>query len=206
MSSRAAGRTAGPVTIYVANKAGNTVTPIRAASNRAGRPIRVGPGPESIAISPDGQTSYVVGVGSLLSETAALVTLTAIRTATNRPGRVITVCASGNPGGMIAPYAIAITPDSRTVYVSCAGTIVPARAGTDIASEPIWVSSAGALAMADEGKIVYGANPGGDTITPTRARALYTCRSRARALRALRMALSNLISDFVCEEVRSCEK
>jgi hypothetical protein len=40
-----AGRTAGPVTIYVANKAGNTVTPIRAASNRAGRAIRVGPGP-----------------------------------------------------------------------------------------------------------------------------------------------------------------
>ena len=88
-----AGRTAGPVTIYVANKAGNTVTPIRAASNRAGRPIRVGPGPELIAISPDGETAYVVGVGSLLPEAAAPVTLTAIRTATNRPRRVITVCA-----------------------------------------------------------------------------------------------------------------
>jgi DNA-binding beta-propeller fold protein YncE len=59
--------TAGPVTIYVANKAGNTVTP-----------IRVGPGPELIAISPDGQTAYVVGVGSLLPEEAAApVTLTA---------------------------------------------------------------------------------------------------------------------------------
>jgi DNA-binding beta-propeller fold protein YncE len=70
--------TAGPVTIYVANKAGNTVTPIGAASNRAGRPIRVGPGPELIAISPDGQTAYVVGVGSLLPEEAAApVTLTA---------------------------------------------------------------------------------------------------------------------------------
>ena len=104
MSSRAAGRTAGPVTIYVANKAGNTVTPIRAASNRAGRPIRVGPGPELIAISPDGQTAYVVGVGSLLPEEAeAPVTLTAIRTATNRPGRVITVCAPGNLGGVDRP-------------------------------------------------------------------------------------------------------
>ena len=160
------GRTAGPVTIYVANKAGNTVTPIQAASNRAGRPIRVGPGPELIAISPDGQTAYVVGVGSLLSEVAAPVTLTAIRTATNRPGRVITVCASGNPGGVDTPYAIAVTPDSRTVYVSCAGTVVPVRAGADTASEPIRVSSAGALAMADEGRTVYVANPGGDTITP----------------------------------------
>ena len=159
-------RTAGPVTIYVANKAGNTVTPIRAASNRAGRPIRVGPGPELIAISPDGQTAYVVGVGSLLSEAAAPVTLTAIRTATNKPGRVITVCAHGNLGGEIAPYAIAVTPDSRTVYVSCAGTVVPVRAGADNASEPIRVSSAGALAMAAEGRTVYVANPGGDTITP----------------------------------------
>jgi DNA-binding beta-propeller fold protein YncE len=162
-----AGRTAGPVTIYVANKAGNTVTPIRAASNSAGRPIRVGPGPELIAISPDGQTAYVVGVGSLLPEEAAApVTLTAIRTATNRPGRVITVCALGNPGGVDAPYAIAITPDSRTVYVSCAGTVVPVRAGADAASEPIRVSSAEALAMAAEGRTVYVANPGGDTITP----------------------------------------
>jgi DNA-binding beta-propeller fold protein YncE len=161
-----AGRTAGPVTIYVANKAGNTVTPIGAASNRAGRQIRVGPGPELIAISPDGQTAYVVGVGSLLPEEAAPVTLTAIRTATNRPGRVITVCASGNPGGVDAPYAIAVTPDSRTVYVSCAGTVVPVRAGADNASEPIRVSSAGALAMAAEGRTVYVANPGGDTITP----------------------------------------
>jgi DNA-binding beta-propeller fold protein YncE len=161
-----AGRTAGPVTIYVANKAGNTVTPIRAASNRAGRPIRVGPGPALIAISPDGQTAYVVGAGGLLPEAAAPVTLTAIRTATNRPGRVITVCASRNPDGEIAPYAIAITPDSRTVYVSCHGTVVPVRAGADTASEPIRVSSAGALAMADEGRTVYVANPDGDTITP----------------------------------------
>jgi DNA-binding beta-propeller fold protein YncE len=38
--------------------------------------------------------------------------------------------------------------------------------GADTASEPIRVSSAGALAMADEGRTVYVANPGGDTITP----------------------------------------
>src|SRR4029077_20878463 len=61
-----AGHTAGPFTVYVANEAGNTVTPIRAASNTAGRPIKVGPAPALIAISPDGQTAYVVGTGSLV--------------------------------------------------------------------------------------------------------------------------------------------
>ena len=90
------GRTAGPLTVYVANEADGTVTPIQAASNTVGRPIRVGPAPALIAISPDGHTAYVVGVGSLLPGTAARVTLTPIHTATNRPGRVITVCAPEN--------------------------------------------------------------------------------------------------------------
>ena len=50
----------------MANEAGNTVTPIRAASNTAARPIKVGPAPALVALSPDGQTAYVVGIGSLL--------------------------------------------------------------------------------------------------------------------------------------------
>ena len=51
-SAGGAGRTAGPVTVYVANEGDDTVTPIRAASHAAGRPIRVGPAPALIAISP----------------------------------------------------------------------------------------------------------------------------------------------------------
>jgi len=167
-SAGGAGRTAGPVTVYVANEGDNTVTPIRAASNTAGGPIRVGPAPALIAISPDGQTAYAVGVGSLLPDAAAPVSLTPIRTATNMPGRVITLCAREKTGGVIAPDTIAITPDSRTVYVSCPGTgqVVPVRAGAETAAEPIRVSSAGALAMAADGRTVYVANPDGDTITP----------------------------------------
>ena len=46
------------------------------------------------------------------------------------------------------------------------GLVVPVRAGADTASEPIRVSSPGALALAAGGKTVYVANSGGDTITP----------------------------------------
>jgi len=67
---------------------------------------------------------------------------------------------------VIASDAIAISPDSQTIYVSCAGTVVPVRPGADTASRPIRVSSAGALAMAANGRTVYVANPDGDTITP----------------------------------------
>jgi DNA-binding beta-propeller fold protein YncE len=165
-----AGRTAGLVTVYVANEAGNTVTPIQAPGNTAGRPIRVGPAPALIAISPDGQTAYVVGIGSLRPGAPAPVTLTAIRTATNRLSRAITLCAPGNLSGAvaIAPDMIAITPDSRTVYVSCPGTgqVARVRAGADAAAEPIRMSSPGALAMAADGRTVYVANADGDTITP----------------------------------------
>jgi|GEM_PF-1014489 len=163
-----AGRTAGPVTVYVANAADGTVTPILAASNTAGKPIRVGPVPALIAISPDGQTAYVLGSGSVLPGAAAPVTLTAIRTATNRPGRIVTVCAGGNLTAAtgINPDTIAVTPDGRTVYVSCPGEVVPVRAGADAASEPIRIASAGALAMAADGRTVYVANSDGDTITP----------------------------------------
>jgi len=163
-----AGRTAGPVTVYVANEGDGTVTPIRAASHAAGRPSRIGHAPALIAISPDGQTAYVVGVGSLLPDAAAPVTLTSIRTATDRPERVITVCVREKMGGVIAPDAIAITPDSRTVYLSClaTGQVVPVRAGADTASAPFQVSSPGALAVAAGGRTVYVANFDGDTITP----------------------------------------
>jgi DNA-binding beta-propeller fold protein YncE len=171
-SADRAGRTAGPVTVYVANAADDTVTPILAASNTAGRPIRVGRAPTQIVISPDGQTAYVVGFGTLQAD-AAPVTLTAIGTATNRPSRIVTVCAPDQLNAAIefAPDTIAITPDSGTVYVSCLGTgeVVPVHAGADTASTPIRVSSVGPLVMAADGRTVYVANSDGDTITPISA-------------------------------------
>jgi YVTN family beta-propeller protein len=62
--------------------------------NRAGRPIRVGRFPDSLAITPDGRTLYVVNGDS--------GTVTPVNTATNRPGRPIRVGLS--------PVDIAITP------------------------------------------------------------------------------------------------
>src|SRR5215472_8962236 len=44
---------------YVANPGSGTVTPIRTATNTALPPIKVGPNPEALAITPDGKTVYV---------------------------------------------------------------------------------------------------------------------------------------------------
>lgn len=44
-----------PLTAYVANSGGHTVTPINIAINKAGQPVKVGPGPVGIAITPNGK-------------------------------------------------------------------------------------------------------------------------------------------------------
>ena len=52
-------RPAHPVTAYVTNWGSGTVTPIRTATNKAGRAIKIGTLPDAIAITPDGKTAYV---------------------------------------------------------------------------------------------------------------------------------------------------
>ena len=54
----------GPVTAYVANIYAGTVTPIRAATRTALKPIMVGVGDDAMAITPNGQTLYVANVGA----------------------------------------------------------------------------------------------------------------------------------------------
>ena len=55
-------RAAQSVTAYVTNRLG-TVTPIRTATNTALKPITVGIGNGSIAITPNGKTAYVTSPG-----------------------------------------------------------------------------------------------------------------------------------------------
>jgi hypothetical protein len=53
-----ASRTAGPVIAYVTS-GGYTVVPVNTVTNKAGKPIKVGPDPVAIAITRNGKTAYV---------------------------------------------------------------------------------------------------------------------------------------------------
>src|SRR6185437_911400 len=92
---------------YGANGSGHTVTPIDVATGRAGSPIKVGDGPDAIAITPDGKTAYVANYGN---QNGNGDTMTPIDVATGRTGTPIKV-GSG-------PWAIAITPDGKTAFVA----------------------------------------------------------------------------------------
>jgi len=69
-------------TLYVLNSGGDTVTPIRVATNAVGVPIPVPHQPFTLAITPNGKTLYVTGGANLL---------TPIRTSTNKAGTPILV-------------------------------------------------------------------------------------------------------------------
>jgi YVTN family beta-propeller protein len=127
---------------WVANYASNSVSPVNLTTRKAGPPIPVGPGPQSIVATPDGRTVYVA---DSLSDT-----VTPIAAGTGQAGRPIRVGAD--------PSALAITPDGKTLYVADDGsaTVTPIAIATNKPGEPIPVGrDPRAIAMAPDGRTAY---------------------------------------------------
>jgi YVTN family beta-propeller protein len=160
--------TANGKTAYVTNFLSGTVTPIVNATETALAPINVGSRPSLVAVAPDGRTLYVFNVNA--------GTVTPVRTATGTALQPIRVpgAGSGGTGG-----SIAVTPDSKTVYVigsvrSNSGTLTPIQG--DHSLKPIVVPGTPVgLAIGPDGKMAYvvstrlfgaGSGNGRFTITP----------------------------------------
>jgi YVTN family beta-propeller protein len=153
-----------PPTAYVTDSTNpGVVTPINTANNTPGQPIaNVGADPGAIAVSPDGETAYVM-------EHQIGGTITLINLVTGIAGTPITLPA--NTG----PVAMAITPDGSTGYLvdgspSSPGGVLPIdlASGTVGARIPVFTLGAGASAivMSPDGKTAYVSspfsNPGGE--------------------------------------------
>jgi DNA-binding beta-propeller fold protein YncE len=154
------------------------VIPVNLITGHVFRPIKVGLGPISIAITPNGKWAYVANMGILggLNNTYFAVdgyTVVPINLTTNRPGKPIYI----GPG----PGAIAITPNGKWAYVSVTGTpehpldyVVPINLATKKVGSPIHTGiSPMAIAITPNGKWAYVANTGwpqpalrGHTVTP----------------------------------------
>jgi DNA-binding beta-propeller fold protein YncE len=139
-------------TAYVGGR--HTVTPISTATNTPGKPIRIFriyTGAIDIAITPDSKTAYVTNY-------AAKSGIIPIDTATNRAGKPIRVCRARpgtNPLGDF-PRLIAVTPDGKTLYVSCMdGTLVPISTATNTPGRPIPHSGGITIAFTPDGKTAY---------------------------------------------------
>ena len=153
------------------------MTPVSTATNSPGEAITVGKGPQSIAITPNGKTAYVVNFGG---GTAGGDTVTPISTATGKPGKPITVSdpASSPPG------QIAITPNGRTAYVVItaivgAGSVgvVPIQTTTNRPGKPIRLGFFPfRIAITPNGKTAYATSDSGltpiNTATNTPGKAI----------------------------------
>jgi YVTN family beta-propeller protein len=151
-------------TLYVGDWDSGTVTPIRTASNTAGKPIKTGANPFSVAMAatPNGKTVYVVN-----SQPAG--TVTPIDTATNTAGTNIKVGAW--------PGAIVITPNGKTAYVlnlaqgvPGKGSVTPISTATNTTGKPITIKGASfpdtlnLLVISPSGKTIYAV--ANTTLTP----------------------------------------
>jgi DNA-binding beta-propeller fold protein YncE len=117
---------------------GDTVTPIDLATGKALKPIKVGLGPQGIAISPDGTTAYVTDAGAIPSLSQAgppAKTVTPIDLATDAAGRAIPV---GN-----GPEAITVTPGGTAFVANTdSESVTPIDLTSDTSLAPIAVNGA----------------------------------------------------------------
>jgi len=133
-------------------------------TGKLGKAVKLRGEPEAIAITPNGKTAYVTIFSS--------GTVTPINLSDNKAGKPIKI--SGKPlgnGFMGLPFAIAITPDGKTAYVTngASGTVTPIDVATGKPGEPIKISGkpgADAIAISADGTTAYVANQPSSTVTP----------------------------------------
>ncbi len=147
------GWTGTPGTIYVASWVGNSVAPIDGGTGAVGAQIPVPSSAPSLALSPDGNTAYVV------SQNNGQGTVTTVDVASGAAGTPIAV------GG--TPLGIALAPDGRTAYVTDGGSLKPVDlvAGAVKPAIPL-PSAAHGVVVTPDGATAYVATTGGQSVTP----------------------------------------
>ncbi len=150
-----------PVTAYVAADHPTIVTPVRLATGKTLRPIRISLQALDVAVTPNGSTVVVVGYAAVNRSSVTL-----IHTATGKA--FTTVKFTGFPW----PAPIMFTPDSRTAYIAndvWSGTVIPVRTRTGRLGSPIRVGhNPEAMAITPDGKTAYVTSETTATVTPIR--------------------------------------
>jgi YVTN family beta-propeller protein len=163
-------------TLYVGDWDSGTVTPIRTATNTAGKPIKTGvvPSVVSMAVTPNGKTLYVVNEDP---PTFAPISTAAVTAGTVTPINTATNIAGPNIKVGVTPGAIVLTPDGKTAYVlnladgePGKGTVTPINTATNATGKPIAIKGASfpdtlnLLVISPNGKTIYAV--ANTTLTP----------------------------------------
>jgi DNA-binding beta-propeller fold protein YncE len=118
--------------LYLIDYGPNGVIPFSTATDTAGKLIKVDGMPSAVALSPNGNTAYIASEPRQkpsVTCTGQTGVVTPISTATSLRGRPIRVAC--------APYAIAVTPDGKTVWVGSRNWVTPISTATDKPGMPL---------------------------------------------------------------------
>jgi YVTN family beta-propeller protein len=180
-------------TVYISrhsNTGPGSVLPVRAATGRAGRPVYAPLSGGDIAgpltVTPDGKT--VLAAETFVGN-ASREGILPIRIPGNVRGRIITF---GDPQHQ--PRELLVTPDSRTVFVLSFGLrsdlLSQLRLVTGKVMRSLKLPSGqNAMAMTPDGRLLYLANPGDNTVTVVKT-TTNTILSRVRVNLAWSLAIS----------------
>src|ERR1700691_5323592 len=108
------------------------VIPVSMATRTAGKPIKINGFVYAMAFNPNGSTAYVASEPRQkpsVTCTGQTGVVTPISTATNLRGRPSRVACD--------PYAIAVTPDGKTVWVGSRNWVTPISTATDKPGMPL---------------------------------------------------------------------
>jgi YVTN family beta-propeller protein len=165
-ATRAHQASSGKATVYVANFGSGTVTPVAAATGKAGRPITLARHPDTahptgIVGTPDGSTLYAVTGGKVVFD---------VRTATRSVSRIVL------PD--VATF-IGMLPDGHTAYAGNwhANAVTPISTSTGKAGKPIHVGPEPfAIGFAPNSESAYVVDEGAGIVVP-----ITTAVNKARA-------------------------
>jgi DNA-binding beta-propeller fold protein YncE len=148
--------------VSAAHAGAETVTPIRTATNRAGKPIPIASykyRAVSIAATPGGRTVYVLSqnLWSRTGNPSYTGIVTEITTASGKASRPISIGRS--------PSDLVITPNGKAVYVSLAAGVIPISTAHNRVGGLIHAGVyPDVLAVTPGGKTVFAADQDGSVI------------------------------------------
>lgn len=145
------------VTNYGSGTGTGSVSIIDGKSGRITTTIPTGDHPSDVAVTPDGKKAYVPNTSPLDFDVPQYNRVSVIDVASDSVAHRIRV-GGGSTGG------VAVTPDSRNVYVATGGETFVIDASTDSVTDSIPVGSRG-IAVTPDGTKVYvvGGGSGGGT-------------------------------------------
>lgn len=144
-------------TAWVANFGAGTVVSVSIPGGRIGTPITVGSDPTGLTVTPDGEHLLVANSGDGTMSDVSLSNLS-----------VNTFSLEPTATGSVSPYAVAVSPDGVTAYVtdSSNGSVVPVTVASDTPGDPVAVGNDPvAVAVSPDGSTAYVANEFSDSVS-----------------------------------------